>query len=129
MNPKSELQELLQKLSLSLPEYEEESSAGPSHCPYFVSRVRVKWRDGKVLVEKGEGRKKKDAHQNAATKMLQRIRAEDGGGDVYDDKVSLVDGINMAHGGVLDSRRDKYGSWGSSRGHPATILISCVNIN
>ena len=71
---KNELQELLQKEGLQLPEYTDESSTGPSHSPCFVCRVRVHWKDGRELEERGEGRKKKDAHQNAASRMLQRIR-------------------------------------------------------
>lgn len=96
MNPtsgsaKNELQELLQSHSLSLPEYVDESSTGPSHSPCFVCRVRVKWLGGEELEERGEGRKKKDAHQNAASRMLQRIRTGGGAGagDVFDDMVSV----------------------------------------
>ena len=58
VNPKSALQELLQKQGLPLPAYHEDGQRGPDHCRVFRSRVTVKWH-GEELVERGEGGGKK----------------------------------------------------------------------
>ncbi len=84
---KNELQELLQKRGLRLPEYDMEDSTGPSHCPCFVCRVTVGWVKEQELVERGEASRKKEAQQNAASRMLQRIRALEGGTYELEDMV------------------------------------------
>lgn len=77
MSLKNELQELLQKYSLPVPDYQREDSTGPSHSPRFKYRVTVIWKDEQVLVERAEGKRVKEAEQNAAKVMLQRIKNMD----------------------------------------------------
>ena len=67
INPKGELQELLQGLSLRSPSYEVISQTGPEHEKTFV--VEAKW-EGLVL-GKGTGRNKKQAETAAAEEALQ----------------------------------------------------------
>jgi ribonuclease-3 len=66
VNPKGELQELLQSLSGSSPVYRAISAAGPEHEKTFV--VEVLW-EGKTLGG-GAGRSKKQAETAAASDAL-----------------------------------------------------------
>jgi ribonuclease-3 len=65
-NPKGELQELLQGLSLQSPSYDVLSETGPDHHKQFV--CRVSW-EGREL-GRGDGQSKKQAEINAATDAL-----------------------------------------------------------
>ncbi len=67
INPKGNLQELLQSISPSSPVYEVISQSGPEHEKTFV--VEVSW-EGMVL-GKGSGRNKKQAETAAAEEALQ----------------------------------------------------------
>ncbi len=66
INPKGQLQELLQALAPSAPAYELLEESGPEHLKYF--RCRVVW-EGMALGE-GEGRSKKEAEVAAADAAL-----------------------------------------------------------
>lgn len=66
INPKGNLQELLQSISPSSPVYEVISQSGPEHEKTFV--VEVSW-EGMVL-GKGSGRNKKQAETAAAEEAL-----------------------------------------------------------
>lgn len=72
INPKGDLQELLQSISLHSPVYELISQSGPEHEKTFVSQVV--W-DGIVLGH-GGGRSKKQAETAAAIEALQLRRWE-----------------------------------------------------
>lgn len=73
MTAKNELQELLHKCHLDTPRYREEENTGPSHSPCFACSVTVNLAED-VLVERGQGRKKKEAEKDAATNMLERLK-------------------------------------------------------
>jgi ribonuclease-3 len=73
INPKGELQELLQSISPSSPGYEVISQTGPEHEKTFV--VEARW-EGMVL-GKGSGRNKKQAETAAAEEALQLKRWEE----------------------------------------------------
>jgi ribonuclease-3 len=66
INPKGELQELLQAISPRSPVYELVSQAGPEHEKTFV--VRVLWEE--TILGQGEGRSKKHAETAAAIEAL-----------------------------------------------------------
>ncbi len=68
-DPKTELQEILQKRYKALPRYEIVSVNGPEHEPTF--KVRIVFR-GKVLGV-GMGRNKKEAEKNAAREALSML--------------------------------------------------------
>ncbi|HEV2094866.1 MAG TPA: ribonuclease III [Chthoniobacterales bacterium] len=70
VNPKGELQELLQSISPRSPTYEVLSQTGPEHEKSFV--VRVVW-EGLPLGE-GQGRSKKQAEAAAALDAMQARR-------------------------------------------------------
>lgn len=72
INPKGNLQELLQSISASSPIYEVISQSGPEHEKSFV--VEVSW-EGMTL-GKGSGRNKKQAETAAAEEALQLKRWE-----------------------------------------------------
>ena len=72
INPKGELQELLQGLSSVSPVYETVSESGPEHEKTFV--VKVVW-EGSVLGQ-GSGRSKKQAETAAAEEALEEKRWE-----------------------------------------------------
>lgn len=72
INPKGELQELLQAISPRSPEYEMIAQTGPEHEKTFL--VRVLW-EGRELGE-GKGRSKKQAETAAAFAALQSKRWE-----------------------------------------------------
>jgi ribonuclease-3 len=70
-DPKTTLQELLQKEGISLPEYLIISRKGPVHDTVFVAELRI---NNKRLAT-GEGKSKKEAHQQCAKKVLEQISA------------------------------------------------------
>jgi len=72
VNPKGQLQELLQAISPRSPAYELVSQAGPEHEKTFV--VRVTW-EGMTLGE-GNGASKKQAESAAALDAMQQKRWE-----------------------------------------------------
>jgi ribonuclease-3 len=71
-NPKGDLQELLQSISLRSPLYELVSQSGPEHEKTFVSKVL--WEG--ILLGQGTGRSKKQAETAAALEALQLKRWE-----------------------------------------------------
>ncbi len=74
-NPKGELQEILQSISVLSPAYEVVSETGPDHRKHFVSRVI--W-DSREL-GRGSGQSKKQAEINAAANALAAHLWEAGG--------------------------------------------------
>lgn len=70
---KSALQEMLQGRGRPVPEYRVTAEEGPSHRPRF--RVECQLDDG--LVAEGEGSSKKAAEQQAAERVLARLRSRD----------------------------------------------------
>ena len=71
-NPKGDLQELLQSISLRSPLYELVSQSGPEHEKTFVSKVL--WEG--IVLGQGTGRSKKQAETAAALEALQLKRWE-----------------------------------------------------
>jgi ribonuclease-3 len=72
-DPKTMLQEWAQARGGNagpVPVYEMVRREGPDHAPHFVVEVRVGGHDPLT----GEGRSKRDAEQDAAKKMLERVR-------------------------------------------------------
>jgi len=69
-DPKSRLQEMLQKRALPLPEYRTLSESGQDHNKHFVVECAVPPLGLKVI---SEGASRKRAEQDAAGKMLQRL--------------------------------------------------------
>jgi ribonuclease-3 len=67
INPKGQLQELLQSISPVSPIYETVSQSGPEHEKTFV--VQVMW--GGTVLGKGSGRSKKQAETAAALEALE----------------------------------------------------------
>ena len=72
INPKGDLQELLQSISPHSPVYELVSQSGPEHEKTFVSQVV--WED--IVLGQGSGRSKKQAETAAALEALQLRRWE-----------------------------------------------------
>ncbi len=72
INPKGDLQELLQSISLHSPVYELVSQSGPEHEKTFISQVV--WED--IVLGQGNGRSKKQAETAAAFEALQLRRWE-----------------------------------------------------
>lgn len=70
INPKGDLQELLQSISPRSPVYELVSQSGPEHEKTFVSQVV--WED--IVLGQGSGRSKKQAETAAAFEALQLRR-------------------------------------------------------
>lgn len=68
-DPKSALQEWLQKRSAPLPVYQVVDSSGPAHDPHFVVEVIA----GKFGTATGEGKSKREAEKAAATHLLQQL--------------------------------------------------------
>ena len=68
INPKGELQEILQGLSTRSPSYRIVSQVGPDHCRVF--EANVEW-NGQILGA-GSGQSKKEAEALAATDALKR---------------------------------------------------------
>ncbi len=72
INPKGDLQELLQSISPHSPVYELISQSGPEHEKTFVSQVV--WEG--IILGQGSGRSKKQAETAAAVEALQWRRWE-----------------------------------------------------
>jgi len=72
INPKGELQELLQSISPTSPSYEVISQSGPEHEKTFV--VEARWEG--IVLGQGSGRNKKQAETAAAEEALQWKRWE-----------------------------------------------------
>lgn len=72
-NPKSELQEYVQRIYKTGPVYKLEDESGPAHKPTFVSAVYI--RDKKV--GQGSGSSKKESEAAAATSALKKLLKED----------------------------------------------------
>jgi ribonuclease-3 len=70
INPKGQLQELLQSISPASPTYETVSQSGPEHEKTFV--VQVMW--GGIVLGNGSGRSKKQAETAAALEALELKR-------------------------------------------------------
>lgn len=66
-DPKSKLQEILQKQGLDLPEYDVVDEKGPAHERVFI--VKVSSSEGKFAI--GQGLSKQEAQQAAARKLVQ----------------------------------------------------------
>ena len=79
MSFKNDLQEHVQKYNCKLPSYKLEDSSGPSHDPRYKYSVSVRWTNGVCYTEEGDGKNKKDAQQEAARKMLERLGLLDSG--------------------------------------------------
>lgn len=75
VNPKGQLQELLQSISPSSPVYEVVSQSGPEHAKHFV--VRAVWEG--VSLGEGSGHSKKEAETAAAAEAMQQKRWEKSG--------------------------------------------------
>ena len=71
-NPKGELQELLQAVSLNAPHYHVVSATGPHHDRIFECTVH---HDGKELA-RGQGKSKKAAETEAALAALAKLRQQ-----------------------------------------------------
>jgi ribonuclease-3 len=67
---KTALQEWAQARGLPLPAYTEVARSGPAHDPRFTVSVEVSG----YPAEPGEGRSKRLAEQEAATRLLHRLR-------------------------------------------------------
>ena len=72
-DPKTRLQEYLQARSIDLPEYEVMEITGPAHKQHFAIECRIK---SLGLEVRGEGSSRKNAEQDAAEKMYQRVTHE-----------------------------------------------------
>jgi ribonuclease-3 len=72
INPKGDLQELLQSISPHSPIYELVSQSGPEHEKMFISQVV--WEG--IVLGQGNGRSKKQAETVAALEALQLKRWE-----------------------------------------------------
>lgn len=73
-DPKSALQEYVQKYKLGVVEYVEKSRKGPPHDPTFECSVSVGGREISV----GEGKRKSEAEKAAADKALKKVRKAKG---------------------------------------------------
>ncbi|MEE8389039.1 MAG: ribonuclease III [Acidiferrobacterales bacterium] len=69
-DPKTRLQELLQKHAQPIPEYEVVKVSGKAHAQHFRVSCRV---DGLEQAVEGEGRSRRAAEQDAATKALYKL--------------------------------------------------------
>lgn len=70
IDPKSELQELIQAAQRERPNYQIVHEEGPDHDKRFVSRVS----SGGVVLGEGSGRSKREAEQAAAAQALALVR-------------------------------------------------------
>lgn len=70
-DPKTYLQELLQKKKLDIPKYELINQEGPVHAPLFT--VKVSSSDAFIF---GKGKSIKDAEKDAARKLLKLLESE-----------------------------------------------------
>ena len=73
INPKGQLQELLQSISPRSPVYEVVSQSGPEHAKTFV--VNAVWEG--IILGTGTGRNKKQAETAAAIEAMQLRRWEE----------------------------------------------------
>jgi ribonuclease-3 len=71
---KTELQEWLQARRLAVPGYRIAATRGQAHAQTFEVECRV---DALGLVERGEGRSRRAAEQQAAQRMLEALKASD----------------------------------------------------
>lgn len=71
-NPKSYLQEIVQRDHGCAPEYKIVDMSGPAHAPQFTAVVLI----GNVRYGRGQGSTKKEAESAAAHMALERLRAE-----------------------------------------------------
>jgi ribonuclease-3 len=78
VNPKGQLQELLQAISPTSPVYEVVSQSGPEHAKRFV--VRALWEG--ISLGEGSGRSKKEAETAAAAEAMQQKLWEKKTGDL-----------------------------------------------
>ena len=74
-DPKTALQEWAQARAMPPPVYEEQSRTGPDHAPIFVVRVTI----ASGEAESAEAGTKRQAEQQAATKLLARLEPGAGG--------------------------------------------------
>jgi ribonuclease III len=72
INPKGELQEILQAIVTASPEYQIISQQGPDHCRLF--EASVSWQG--LQLGTGQGKSKKEAEAEAASNALQSRRWE-----------------------------------------------------
>lgn len=72
-NPKSELQEIVQRKYKAAPVYKLESESGPAHKPTFTSAVYL---EGRLLGE-GTGSSKKESEVAAATHAIEKLREKE----------------------------------------------------
>ncbi len=70
---KTRLQEWAQTKGYALPTYTLEKREGPAHEPHFVVIAAL---DGSKMRARGEGRRRKEAEQAAATALLARLEEE-----------------------------------------------------
>jgi ribonuclease III len=70
-DPKTRLQEWAQGRGLAAPTYRETARSGPAHAPHFVIEAMVEG----VAPVTGEGGSKREAEQQAAAKLLARVKA------------------------------------------------------
>lgn len=75
---KTVLQELTQKYYQCTPVYTLVKEEGPPHCRHFTVSVQA----GEHIVTTGDGNTKKSAEQKAAFSAIQKIREQEGVGDV-----------------------------------------------
>lgn len=69
-DPKTRLQEYLQSRGLRLPDYEVTEVSGPAHKQHFKVSCKV---ESMQIVEQGEGGSRRNAEQDAASKIFQKI--------------------------------------------------------
>jgi len=73
-DPKTKLQEWLQSRGYPIPEYKTINQEGPSHSPVFTTEVSVKGFDSVT----SQGNSKKEAQREAAAKLYNQIKQENG---------------------------------------------------
>lgn len=69
-DPKTRVQEYLQGRGLELPDYQVEEVSGPAHKQHFKVQGSI---ESLNIVVQGEGSSRKNAEQDAAEKMYQRV--------------------------------------------------------
>lgn len=69
---KTRLQEWVQARQIPTPKYVVTDRTGPAHEPYFTIEARVK----DMTPEVGKGRSKREAEQDAASKVLSRLESQ-----------------------------------------------------
>ena len=76
-DPKTELQEWLQGRKLPVPAYRIVATRGQAHAQTFEVECAV---SALSLAERGEGRSRRSAEQEAARRLLDQLKAQDGPG-------------------------------------------------